>query len=416
MRLLGTKENIVFALKAIRDHKLRSSLTVVGIVVGVMTVISMISLLQGFNDQVMGDFMRFGSTLVQFQKYDIRFGGGPREAEAQRLRKNLTHDDAEAIRRLCPSVAAVSPERYVYGSATVKAEGKEANNPVVGGAEADYPTANNHFVQVGRFFTDSEVEHHAAVTILAPSIAETLFPHRDPMGRAVDIGGRQFTIIGILEKKGNSVFGDGGDNQVFIPLSVFDEMYPKIEEEEGLVIATVPKSPELVPRLIEEGTAVLRVRRRVPPGAPNDFGIRTPDVFIDQFRKISVGVYAAMFFISSIGLLVGGVGVMNVMLVSVKERTREIGVRKALGALRSDIVTQFLVEAMTLTGVGGLAGIGVGLGVAMIANVLSPIPARAPLWAILMGWVVSVSVGLFFGIYPAWKAARLDPIDALRYE
>ena len=284
MRLLGVKENIVFALKAIRDHKLRSSLTVVGIVVGVMTVISMISLLQGFNDQVMGDFMRFGSTLVQFQKYDIRFGGGPREAEAQRLRKNLTHEDAEAIRRLCPSVAAVSPERYQYATVVVKAEGHEANNPVVGGAEADYPIANNHFVGEGRFFTEGEVAHHAPLTVLAPSIAETLFPHRDPLGRVVDIGGRQFTIIGITEKKGNSPFGGSGDNIVFIPLSVFDEMYPKIQEEEGLVIATVPKSPELVPRLIEEGTAVLRVRRRVPPGAPDDFGIRTPDVFIDQFR------------------------------------------------------------------------------------------------------------------------------------
>ena len=416
MRLHGTKENIVFALKAIRDHKLRSSLTVVGIVVGVMTVISMISLLQGFNDQVMGDFMRFGSTLVQFQKYDIRFGGGPRDAESQRMRKNLTHDDAEAIRRLCPSVAAVSPERYAYGTETVKAEGREANNPVVGGAEADYPIANNHFVGEGRFFTQSEVAHHAKVTVLTPSIAETLFPHRDPMGRPVDIGGRQFVIIGIMEKKGDALFGGPQDNQAFIPLSVFDEMYPRIEEEEGLVIATVPKSPVLVSKLIEEGTAVLRVRRRVPPGAPDDFGIRTPDVFIDQFRKISVGVYVSMFFISSIGLLVGGVGVMNVMLVSVKERTREIGVRKALGALRSDIVTQFLVEAMTLTGVGGIAGIGVGLLVAAIAHIASPIPARAPLWAILMGWLVSVSVGLFFGIYPAWKAARLDPIDALRYE
>ena len=161
---------------------------------------------------------------------------------------------------------------------------------------------------------------------------------------------------------------------------------------------------------------MLRVRRRIPPGKPNDFGIRTPDAFIDSFRKVSVVVYGAMFFISSIGLLVGGVGVMNVMLVSVKERTREIGVRKALGAFRSDIVTQFLVEAMTLTGIGGIAGILVGLGIALLAALFSPIPARTPLWSIVAGWLVSVSVGLFFGIYPAWKAARLDPIDALRYE
>ncbi len=169
-------------------------------------------------------------------------------------------------------------------------------------------------------------------------------------------------------------------------------------------------------RLIEEGTAVLRVRRKVQPDKPNDFGIRTPDVFISSFKSASQGVYLAMFFISSIGLVVGGVGVMNIMLVSVKERTREIGVRKALGAFNSDIVAQFLVEAMTLTGIGGIAGIAVGLGVTALTHGLSPIPARTPLWSIVVGWIVSVSVGLFFGIYPAWKAARLDPIEALRYE
>jgi putative ABC transport system permease protein len=416
MRARGTRENIAFAVRAIRDHKLRSSLTVLGIVVGVMTVIAMISVLQGFNDMVMGDFMRYGATLVQFQKFDVRFGGGHDLPEEQRNRKNLTLADAAALRRLCPSIAAVSPERYVYGGVSAKAGGQESNSPVLGGAVADYPPANNHFVADGRFFNDSEVLHHARVAVLAPGISDTLFPHKDPLGKTVTISGRQFIVIGLLEKKGSSHFGPGGDNQMFIPITVFDEMFPKIAEEEGLVIATIPKRPEMVPQLIEEGTAVLRVRRHVAPNKPDDFGIRTPDAFISSFKQVSAGVYMAMFFISSIGLVIGGVGVMNIMLVSVKERTREIGIRKALGAMRSDIVLQFLVEAMTLTGVGGLAGIGVGLGIALIAHNLSPIPARTPVWSIAIGWLVSVSVGLFFGIYPAYKAARLDPIESLHYE
>lgn len=416
MRARGTRENIAFALKAIRDHKLRSSLTVLGIIVGVMTVIAMVSLLQGFNDQVMGDFMRYGSTLVQFQKFDVRFGGGHGLPEDQRLRKNLTLEDAEALRRLCPSVAAVSPERYIYLGVTVKAGAQESNSSVLGGAVADYPVANNHFIEEGRFFGPSEILHRAHVAVLAPGVAEALYPHLDPLGKTLTIAGRRFTVIGLLEKKGNSLTGPGGDNQLFIPLSVFDEMFPQVEKEEGLVIATVPKRPELVEHLIQEGTAVLRVRRHVPPNKPDDFGIRTPDAFISSFRQVSFGVYMAMFFISSIGLVIGGVGVMNIMLVSVKERTREIGVRKALGAFRSDIVLQFLIEAMTLTGIGGVAGIGVGLGIAGLANAFSPIPARTPLWSVVLGWVVSVSVGLFFGIYPAYKAAQLDPIESLRYE
>ena len=417
MRLRGTKENVVFALKAIRSHKLRSGLTILGIVVGVMTVIAMVSLIQGFSDKVMADFSRYGSTLVQFQKWDERFGPGLGLPEEQRLRKNLTLADADAICRLCPSVAAVSPERYVYTGVTVRAGGEQANNPILGGAVADYPLANHHYVDEGRFFTDVEVRHHAHVTVIGPGIVESLFPHVDPLGRAIDVGGRRFTVIGLLEKKGSGLFGGGGDNQIFIPLSVLGEMFPADDPDNlGLVIATIPRSPELVPRLIEEGTAVLRTRRRVAPGKPDDFGIRTPDAFISQFRIISAGVFLAMIVISSIGLLVGGVGVMNIMLVSVRERTREIGVRKALGAFRSDIVLQFLVEAMTLTGVGGAAGIAVGLGIAGLVHALSPIPARTPVWSIVIGWVVSVSVGLFFGIYPAYKAARLDPIESLRYE
>ncbi|HEX2120939.1 MAG TPA: FtsX-like permease family protein [Thermoanaerobaculia bacterium] len=205
-------------------------------------------------------------------------------------------------------------------------------------------------------------------------------------------------------------------SNVYLPLTTFDSHFPWVKRDRGVNIATVPRRPEWVDRIIEEGTAVLRARRRVPFNKPNDFGIVTPDKLIGNFRAITGGITLAMIFISSIALLVGGVGVMNIMLVSVTERTREIGIRKAIGAVRRDIVQQFLIEAMTLSGIGGAIGVALGLAIAAAVRNLSPLPTTTPLWSILLGLIVSISIGLFFGIYPAYKAARLDPVDALRYE
>lgn len=414
-RTRSVRENVAFAVGAVRDHKMRSGLTILGIIVGVATVISMVSLIEGFNQIVIGRFTSFGSTLVQFQKIEPRFGDPDRVPEEQRNRKNLTYEDALEIKRSCPSIAAVSPERYNFIGARVRFGDREANSPFIGGTNPDYPLANNEFLAEGRFFNDAEYEHSAQVAVLGSAVVETLFPHTDPIERTITIDGRPFRVIGVLEAKGSFFFGTA-DNKIFIPLPVFDGMWPEIEKDFGLYIATVPRRPEWVDRAIEEGREVLRRRRRVPPEAPDDFAIRTPDAFISTFRQITGGIAAVLTFISSIGLLVGGVGVMNVMLVSVKERTREIGVRKAVGARRRDITVQFLTEAMTLTGLGGVAGIFLGLAVAAIAARLSPIPATTPPWAVVVGFLVSVSVGLFFGIYPAYRAATLDPIESLRYE
>jgi putative ABC transport system permease protein len=218
-----------------------------------------------------------------------------------------------------------------------------------------------------------------------------------------------------MEKQGQSMF-ESTDSHVYLPLSTFDSHFPQVKRERGVNIATVPKKPEWVDRIVEEGTAILRTRRKVPFNKPNDFGIMTPDKLIGNFKAITGGITLAMLFISSIALLVGGVGVMNIMLVSVTERTREIGIRKAIGAVRRDIVQQFLTEAMTLSGIGGLIGVALGLGIAALVRALSPLPTTTPLWSIVVGLVVSISIGLFFGIYPAYKAAKLDPVDALRYE
>jgi putative ABC transport system permease protein len=418
--LLATRENVRFASTAILSHKLRSGLTILGIVIGVTTVISMVSIIEGFNNSVISSFQSFGATLVQFQKFDPQFGGGGSRDESQRMRKNLTYEDAMALKRLSPSMLAVSPERYWWsadnsGAPDIIYRNVVATPDTLIGTTEDYTVANNHFVSDGRFFTESDVRGSAAVTVLGNDLANTLFPRSDPIGKTVTIASRKYMVIGVLEKQGAAMF-ESVDSHAYLPLTTFDSHFPWIKRERGVNIATVPRHPDLVDNIIEEGTTILRARRKVPFNKPNDFGIMTPDKLIGNFRAITGGITLAMIFISSIALIVGGVGVMNIMLVSVTERTREIGIRKAIGAVRRDIVQQFLTEAMTLSGIGGVIGVALGLGIALIVRTVSPLATTTPLWSIVLGLVVSISIGLFFGIYPAYKAAKLDPVEALRYE
>jgi putative ABC transport system permease protein len=422
IRLLDTffavRENIRFAGVALFAHKLRSALTVLGIVIGVTTVIAMVSIIEGFNNNVIKSFQSFGATLVQFQKFDPQFGPGGAD-DSQRARKNLTYEDAIALKRLCPSMAAVSPERYWFAnneaSPDVIYKNQDATPDTIAGVNQDYCVANNHFVTEGRFISDGDVRSGSAVVVIGYSLMETLFPRIDPIGKEVSVSGRKYVVIGVMEKQGSTFF-ESTDSHLYLPITTFDSHFPWIKRTTGVNIATVPRRPDLVPQIIEEGTAVLRARRKVPFNKPNDFGLLTPDKLIGNFRAITGGITLAMIFISSIALLVGGVGVMNIMLVSVTERTREIGVRKAIGAVSRDIVTQFLTEAMTLSGIGGAIGVGVGLAIALIVRKVSPLATATPLWSIVVGLFVSISIGLFFGIYPAWKAAKLDPVEALRYE
>jgi putative ABC transport system permease protein len=415
--ILAARENVRFAARALTAYKLRSALTVLGIVIGVTTVIAMVSIIVGFNNSVVHDFQAFGATLVQFQKFDPQFGPGNAN-ESQRLRKNLTYEDALALKQQCPSMLAVSPERYWRGdgdSLDIIYKGQQATPDEFGGVNEDYPIANNHYTAEGRFIADGDVRSHAQVVVIGSGIADTLFARRDPIGKEVTVGGHKFTVIGVMEKQGATFF-ESTDSHIYIPITTFDAHFPSVKRNVGVNIATVPRKPEWVEKITEEGTAVLRARRKVPFNKPNDFGLMTPDKLIGNFHAITGGITLAMIFISSIALLVGGVGVMNIMLVSVTERTREIGVRKAIGAVRRDIVMQFLTEAMTLSGMGGAIGVAFGMLIALIVRKVSPLVTATPLWSILVGLGVSISIGLFFGIYPAYKAARLDPIDALRYE
>jgi putative ABC transport system permease protein len=421
LRALGW-ENVRFALRAIVTQKLRSFLTLLGIIAGVATVIAMVSFVSGFNNAVTESFTSFGATLVQFQKYEPRHGGGGPLPEDQKRRRDLTIEDAEALKRFGTLAAAVSQERYLQGPAfttlSVKTPtGQEGNSPTIVGTNPDYAPANNSFVQDGRFLVDADVAHAARICVVGPELANALYDKRDPIGRQVLLGGIPFTIIGLLEKKGNFLGGDA-DNILIMPISTFDELWPQIKNGGGdtIHIATIPKDPKRIQEMTDQEVAILRARRGLKANQPNDFAIFTSEGQLKTFQEITGGIAGAMILIAGIALLVGGVGVMNIMLVSVTERTREIGVRKAMGATRKDIASQFLVEAVSLTGVGGAIGIAVGLGIAGIVRLIFEFPAAAPLWSIVLGFTVSTAIGLVFGMWPALKAARQDPIEALRYE
>ncbi len=410
-------ENLRFATTALRAHKLRAFLTMVGIVIGVWTVIGMVSLVTGFDRSQTEAFSSFGTTLVQFQKFEPRFGPGHR-TEEERKRKDLTIEDAEALQELCPSILAVSPERYMWTPSAVKGNGNEANAPTIAGGNQNYLICNNWALKDGRNITETDVLHGTDVAVLGQDVVDTLWKGKDPLGGYFTISGKRFQAIGTLEKKGSSGFGGQPDNMILIPISSFDRHFPqtKNSHDDTIHIATIPKSPELVDKVIEEGTALLRARRKVPFNAPNDFAIFTAEKLLSQMQAVTNAISGVMVLIAAIALVVGGVGVMNIMLVSVTERTREIGLRKSVGALRRDISLQFLTEAMTLTGLGGAAGVLLGLLTSVVVKSVSSLRTETPLWSILLGLGVSVSIGLFFGIYPAMKAARLNPIDALRYE
>jgi putative ABC transport system permease protein len=413
----GFAENVRFGVNAMREHKLRSSLTILGIVVGVWTVIAMVAIVTGFNNNVIGNFQAFGASRIEFTKYKDRFGPPGPQTEEERRRRNLTMDDVLAVRAACPEASAVSAlAGYFDAEIHVKNGNLEANNPYVLGVDEYYPTATAYTIGLGRFFTPAEVEHGALIAVLGGETREAIFPAEHPIGKEITVNGLRYRVVGVLEKKGEQ-FGYSPDNKVVLPFKTFEHQFAFQVRQGGLNINAVPRRPEDVDAVIEKAIAVLRVRRRVPFDKPNDFEINTPDELIGQFRSITGGVTGAMILIALISLVVGGVGVMNIMLVSVTQRTREIGIRKAVGALRRDIVRQFLTEAITLTTIGGILGVAFGtLTSGLVRTFVPALPTTVPVWSVFVGLLVSMSVGLFFGLYPAVKASRLDPIEALRYE
>jgi ABC-type antimicrobial peptide transport system permease subunit len=408
------RENLLLALDTLRTHKFRSFLTILGVLIGTTTVIAVASIFAGLDQQVADAARAFGTRTLFIFKWEpgIHFGNISREV---RLRKPLTLDDAIAIRDECPSIEKVAVEQFLWSSAppSLKYKGMEIVDYQFYGATPDDFAVVNDNLGDGRFFTDIDNLHRRDVAVIGADIVKRFFEHEDPIGKSLSLGGSNFEVIGTIAPRKAFPGDTGTDRVVKTPYLTFRKLYPN--EKENFILAMAFQGQ--LEQAKEEAAAVLRHRRRVKPSEPNNFGISTTEQFIQQFRDIMSSVVLVTVVISSIGLLVGGIGVMNIMLVSVTERTREIGVRKAIGARRSDITWQFLLEAMTLTGAGGVLGILVGCLVSLLIRTFLPsLPSSVPLWSVAAGFIVAVSVGLFFGMWPAVKASRLDPIVALRYE
>jgi putative ABC transport system permease protein len=414
-------ENARMALTTLRENKMRSFLTVLGVVIGITALLSVVSILVGVYGDVNAFLSDYGPETLFIFKFDPGFHSG-RLTPEERTRKPLTLEDAEAIEEFCPAVRAVTasvfprfteegPQR---GPVVARYLSKEVAGVDYNGTLSSNEVVFNSRPAKGRFFTDAENLHRTDVAVIGSDVAKTLYPDMDPLGKPIMIAGVTYEVIGVLEpRKGQLVKDQSADKAVMVPYRSYRKHNP--EDDEHFIGAVA--YPGLMPEAEDQIRGVLRRRRNVPFNKPDNFGISSAQQIADQFRQITASVALLISVISSIGLLVGGVGVMNIMLMSVTQRTREIGVRKAIGARRRDVIWQFLTEAIVLTGAGGVIGVLLGGGISLLINLAVPsLPSSIPLWAIVLAVGMSMSVGLFFGMYPAIKAARLDPVEALRYE
>ena len=404
------------ALSTLRENKVRSFLTVLGVIIGVGTIVGVGSILAGLDGAVTGLIRSLGSnTAIVFKMRMGPSAGGRTSEELQR--KPLSYENAMAIADRCPAVAHVSP--YLLPPNAIKGgidraryKGNDYAGLQMAGSDDQYAMTNNVEMLAGRFFTESENQHRMPVTVLGEDLYRALFGMEQPIGKNIEIDGHELEVIGVMKRPAASIPGQD-DNRAILPYFTMHKIFPTAQENLFFVLA----KEGMLPAAVDQLSVVLRQERHVPLNKPDTFSVSTADQMVEDFRALTSVTALVMVVLSSIGLLVGGIGVMNIMLVSVTERTREIGVRKAIGARRRDIVMQFLTEAVVLTFLGGMIGMIAGYMVSFASRLAFPsLPSQVPMWAAGLGLVVSIGIGLFFGIWPASKAARLDPVEALRYE
>ncbi|HEX8879656.1 MAG TPA: ABC transporter permease [Candidatus Acidoferrum sp.] len=414
-------ENAQMALTTLRENKMRSFLTVLGVVIGITALISVVAILVGVYSDMNAFLSDFGPNTLFIFKFDPGIHTSGRLSREEIARKPLTQEDAMAIGEQCPSVqavaAAVLPRVDESGRGRIQVaryKAKEVAGVDYHGVMPEDELVFNSRAARGRYLTEAENLHRSDVALIGPDLANALFPDEDPLGKPILVDGVSYEVIGVMaRRKGQLMKGDATEKAILVPYRTYQKHRPM--DDENLIGAVA--YPGRIAEAEDEIRGVLRRRRKVPFDKPDNFGISSATEIADQFRQITASVALLISVVSSIGLLVGGVGVMNIMLMSVTQRTREIGVRIAIGARRRDIIGQFLTEAVVLTGSGGVIGVLLGGGITLLINLLLPkLPSSIPLWAVVMAVGVSMSVGLFFGMYPAIKAARLDPVEALRYE
>jgi putative ABC transport system permease protein len=406
-------ENLKQAMDTLRTHKLRSALTVFGVVLGVSVIMLVAALITGFDQQIQENIKQFGADTAFIARWDQGPDNDRRPLE-ERLRKPLTLDDADALKASCPAVRNVTTYiNWWEKPHIVRTKSGEVTGIDFRGVQPNFGEVYaNASTLEGRFIAEGDDLHRENVVMLGENVAPVLFPDTSAIGKDVMIDGQNFQVIGVVEKP-KGLFGTGDeDRRVLIPYNTFRKIYPQAYENQIRVQAY----PNQLDQAVDQVTEVLRRRRNVPYNGKNNFSIQTAEMQVQEFHNIVAMVAVATVVLSSIGLLIGGVGVMNIMLVSVTERTREIGVRKAIGARSSDITWQFLLEAMTLTGAGGVIALILVNGLVLLIRLTLEWKGSVPLWAATAGIIVSISIGLIFGVWPATKAAKLDPVEALRYE
>jgi ABC-type antimicrobial peptide transport system permease subunit len=397
-------------------NKLRSFLTVFGVVIGIITVMLIASIISGVDVAVKKEVESFGTRSIYISKFNpgIHIGRLSRE---ERMRKELTYDDALALTAL-PTIELSVPflditNNFFGRKLMVSGGGKTSAGVALQGTLPDFERAGTQIISEGRFFSQFENDTNQDVCVVGSKVADDFFRFGSPVNQTIKIGEEEYRVVGVLQKREQFLFSGGSDDQnnvIYVPFNVARKLKPNADDVFILAVA----KPGVMDEAKDQVRDLLRVRRQVPFTAPDNFGMETAESVLDNFRSITAGLAIAMVVISSVGLMVGGIGVMNIMLVSVTERTREIGVRKAIGARRRDIMWQFLIEAATLTGLGGIVGLSIGWLTTFLLRMI--LPSYVPLWAPVGGFIASVGIGLIFGLWPAWKAARLDPIESLRYE